>query len=536
MSTLTGLGATVRITLRRNWLFWLGWAVLLALLMPATATQYDVIIPPGTDPRATVEPLLNNPTMLAVLGPAFDLYDKGGFVFWRSGGFTTVLAGLVGGFGIVRATRAEEEEGRIELVRSGPVGRHAPLAAAVLVCVAGCLLTAAITAGLLVGLGLAAAGSIASGLAVGLTGALYVGIGAVAAQIFESARTVRAWAMGVGPGGAYLLRAIVDGAGPGSAIEPLRWAIPLQWGMLSRPFADERWWVFGLLAVVTVGLVGLAFVLESRRDHGAGLVATGLGRTTARPGLDGAWGLALRLHRGGLIGWTLALVVSAIAFGSIASGMDRIFEENPEMGIILQRMGGTAELRTAFYIGILGILVTVTAVMAVSLLNMLHLEENRGHAEQLLATATPRVALALSHLTPALLGSAIVTVLVGAGLPLAQAVTTDDWSLVADFTGTALALLPGLVLVVGVAMLLIGWLPRAFGVVWFVLGWSIFCSWFAILFDLPRWLVKLQPWGHLTQPPRDEMDWLPFAVETAIGLVLILAGLIGYRRRDITGR
>ena len=39
MSTLTGLGATVRITLRRNWLFWLGWAVLLALLMPATATS-----------------------------------------------------------------------------------------------------------------------------------------------------------------------------------------------------------------------------------------------------------------------------------------------------------------------------------------------------------------------------------------------------------------------------------------------------------------------------------------------------------------
>ncbi len=532
MSTLTGLGAALRLTVRRNWVFWTLWIVGLAMLMPATASQYDVIIPPGTDPRATIEPLIHNPTMQAILGPAFDLYDKGGFVFWRSGGFTTVLAGLMTGFGIIRATRAEEEAGRVELLRSGPLGRHAPLAAAVLVGLLACLLTGALNAVLLIALDLRVAGAAAAGLAITTTGAIYLGVGAVAAQVFETARTARSWAVGIGLGGAYLLRAIVDGS-VNPDLEPLRWAIPLEWGMLSRPFADERWWVFALSAGLAALLIGLAFWLEARRDHGAGLRPASLGRAAAAPGLRSAWGLARRLQRGSIIGWTLSLVISAIAFGSIAAGMEDVFTQNPEMGVILQRMGGTDQLEMAFYIGILAIMIAVVAVMAVSMLNVLHLEENRGHAEAMLATATSRTGFALSHLLLALLVPSLVLLAVGAGLPLAQAAQDANWSLVSDYLGTAAAMWPGLVLVVGIAMALIGWVPRAFALSWAVLGWSIFCSWFAILFDLPQWLVKAQPWGHLTAPPRDEMDWLPFAIELAIGLALIVLGLVGYRRRDI---
>lgn len=536
MGTLTGLAPMLRLTVRRSWVFWALWIAGLAMMMPATASQYDTIIPPGTDPRLTIEPLLHNPTMLALLGPVFDAYDKGGFIFWRSGGFTSIAAGMMGGFGIIRATRGDEEEGRIELIRSGPVGRHAPLGAAIIVGLGASLLLALVNAAALIGLGLAVAGSIAASLAYAANSAIFVGAGALAAQVFESARTARGWTLGIGLGGAYLLRAMIDGNGPDAAITPLRWAIPIEWGMLTRPFADERWWVFALPAALTTILIALAFVLEARRDHGAGLRPASLGRSEARPGLSGAWPLAWRLNRNALIGWSISLVVAAIGFGSIATQMDSVFEANPQMGAILQRMGGTAELKTAFFIGILGIMATVVALMSVTLINTARLEESRGHAEALLATATSRQGFLGSHLVIALLVPALLLVAVSAGLPLTQALHDAQPRLVADYAGTGLALLPGLVLVLGVATALIGWAPRAFALVWALLGWTIFCTWFGALLNLPEWLIKLEPWGYLSKPPRDEMDWAVFAIQLGIGVVLIVLGMVGFRRRDISGR
>ncbi|MDO5500704.1 MAG: hypothetical protein Q4F67_13590 [Propionibacteriaceae bacterium] len=535
MRTLSGLSSAVRLTLRRNWLFWLLWAIGLSLMMPATLSQYETVIPPGTDPRIVIEPLRANPTMMALLGPAFDLYDKGGFVFWRSGGFTSMIAGLVGAFGIIRATRAEEDEGRIELIRSGPVGRHAPLAAAVLIGLAGCVLMGALNAAFLIAGGLAGAGSVAAGLALTANGVFFVALGAVVAQVFDNARAARAWTAGIGVGGMFLLRAIVDGSGEGSALAPVRWAIPLEWPLLARPFAGERWWVFGLSFGAAVLLVGLAFVLESRRDHGAGLRHERLGRADAGPGLSGAFGLAARLQRGAAIGWTVGLLVSAVAFGSIVLQIDSAFADNANIAEIVRRMGGTGEIKIAFLVAILGIMTTVVAFMAVSMLGRLRTEEVRGHAEALLATGVSRWRLAGSHLVWALGLPSVVLVLVGAGLPLARAFTGDGWEQVSDLARGAAGLIPGLVVVVGFAMVLIGWVPRAYPLVWVVIGWSIFTSWFAALLNFPEWVVKFHAWGHLSVIPRDAMDWTPFGIELAIGVGLLVIGLIGYRRRSIVG-
>lgn len=535
MNTVTGLGSAVRLTWRRNRLFWILWIIVLAALMPALASQYDTVFPPGADPRAVIEPLRANPTLSAILGPPFDLYSKGGFVFWRAGGFTTVLAALMAGLGIIRATRAEEEAGRVELLRSGPIGRHAPLTAAVLLASAASLAAGVVITAALLGLGLPAPGSVAAGLAVAVTGMVFVGIGAVLAQVFDNARSANAWTLGVGLGGMYLLRALIDGNGLESNVTWARWLIPLEWGMLSRPYAEERWWVFTLPVACTLGLVALAYNLESRRDHGAGLRHSRSGRAQAAAYLSGSWGLAWRLQRSGLIGWTLGLVVSAVAFGSIGAQMDQVFQANPQLAYLLERLGGTAQLQTGFFVAMLGLMAIMVTWMAVSVLGRLRAEENRGHSEVMLATATTRWSYVLSHLSLALVVPAVVLVAVGAGLPLALAAQDSAWGLVGDFARGGAGLLPGLVLVIGIGMLLIGWLPRLAGLVWVVVGWSLFAAWFAALFDLPEWLVKLQPWGYLAALPRDPMNWTAFAVELALGLVLVMIGLVGYRRRDIVG-
>lgn len=528
--TLTGTGSSLRLVWRRNRIFWTCWIIGLAIMMPMTTSQYDTIIPPGSDPRATIEPLRANPSMLALLGPAFDVYTKGGFVFWRVGGFTSCFAGMMAGFGVIRATRAEEEAGRHELLRSGAIGRHAPLAAALLLGALGSLALGVVSAVLVVATGLPVAGSIAAGLAFTLVGLVFTGIGAVVSQVFASARVARYWTPGFFFGGMFLARMMVDAR---TDVDWARWAIPMEWGMLMRPYSGERWWVFGLGVVLFAVLAAGAFALESRRDHGAGLLADKPGRDRAAASLSGAWGLAWRLQRGALLGWTLAIVCSAYGCGSIIGQMQSSIDANPQVGKMLEKLGGSSNVEVGFYVGMLGILGTVAAIFAAVVLNRLRSEEASGHSEMLLATAASRTSQALSHLVPALVVPSLAFVLVGACLPMAPAFSSGDWSDVARYTRSALALLPGLWLVVGLAMALIGWLPRWTGLVWAVLGWTMFATWFAVLFDLPQWLLTVQPWGHLPHLPRDPMDWTPVVVESLLAAALVILGLVGYRRRGI---
>ncbi|MEO7586617.1 MAG: hypothetical protein ABIS84_01165 [Arachnia sp.] len=537
---MTGFPAVFSLLFRRNWVFWLIWVAVLALLMPATISQYATLVPPGPQGDLMLEGLAADPTMRAILGPPFDLSLAGGFVFWRVGAFTAIAAAMMSGLGIIRATRAEEEEGRIELIRAGAVGRHVPLAAAIALSLFWNLVLGVLVVASMAALTTPLAGAVASGLAIALCGATFTGVGAVLAQVFTSARTARYWTLGIALGGLYLLRAIVDGSQrpdvTNRLLDALQWANPLSWPALVRPYADERFWVLLIPLLFTAATLAFSFHLESVRDHGSGVRASSPGRAEAPASLSGAWGLAWRLHRGGVIGWVVGMVVAAVGIGPLAHQVTGLIEGNSAYAAMLRRMGGGAQgIMDAFYIAMLGILVTFIALMGVSMLGRLNAEETAGHAEVVLATATPRTTLAGSHLGVGGGLAVALTLLVGALLSL-TASSDGSWTAFGHGAAAAAALLPGTVLVVGLAMLVIGWVPRAFPVVWAVIGWSIFASWVGALLQFPDWLLQLQPWGHLPKLPTENLTWPAIVVESLLGLGLLVAGLVGYRRRDIRGR
>ena len=99
--------------------------------------------------------------------------------------------------------------------------------------------------------------------------------------------------------------------------------------------------------------------------------------------------------------------------------------------------------------------------------------------------------------------------------------------------GAALAMTPGIWLVVGLAMMLHGWAPRWVGLGWAVVGWSLFVVWIGEILNLPSWLLKLTPFAGLPRLPVDSMNWTPVLVETVVAVALMVVGMIGYQRRDI---
>ncbi|WP_022910911.1 ABC transporter permease [Aestuariimicrobium kwangyangense] len=531
----SGIGATTAIAWRRSRLYWVLWVLALLTLMPLTVTKYHDLVPPGSSPEQLMATLGSNPTMRAILGVPHDLSTAGGFTMWRVGAFTGWTAAFVAAFGVIRGTRADEEEGRTELVRSGAVGRHAILGGSLLVTMVATLVLGVLIALSMVGAGTPAKGSLAAGLGVTAISWVFAGVAAVCAQVFESARSARSWAAGIVLGGLFLVRAVLDGSSS-VRVQAWRWLIPLEWPQLVRPYADERWWVLLLPMVLSFLLIGVAFSLESRRDFGSGLRATRLGRADAAPGLGDAAGLARRLHRTGVIGWSLGVLVFSYGMGSIGSQIDAMLANNPQVAEMMAKLGGTGELKNAFYIAMLGIMVTVVSLAAVQFLSRLHAEELTGHAEVLASTATSRWALARSHLGIALVVPVVLALASGVLVPLAEAAKLGRWSMIGDYLGAAAVLLPGLLLVLGIAMALLGWAPRWFSLAWVAVGWSMFCSWLAPLFGLPEWLIDLQPWGHLPRLPSDPLDLVPVIIETVIAVVLLAGGLVGFRRRDLLSR
>jgi ABC-2 type transport system permease protein len=113
------------------------------------------------------------------------------------------------------------------------------------------------------------------------------------------------------------------------------------------------------------------------------------------------------------------------------------------------------------------------------------------------------------------------------------AASAGDASYIWNVTGAHLAHAPGVLVLLGIAAVLFGVFPRAIGVTWAVLGFTLFTGLFGSIMDLPQWLRNLLPMEHTGQPPLDSINWPATVTLLVIAAALIAAGLAGFRRRDL---
>lgn len=123
--------------------------------------------------------------------------------------------------------------------------------------------------------------------------------------------------------------------------------------------------------------------------------------------------------------------------------------------------------------------------------------------------------------------------LAGIGLWSAGTAVVEDGLVFGKIYGAAMVYLPALWAMIGVAVLLIGFVPRFTGLIWFYLVYSFFVVYLGSLLKFPDWMAKLTPFGHIPQLPVEDMDYMKAAVLTIIAVVLTILGFIGYNKRDI---
>ncbi|NLE70241.1 MAG: ABC transporter permease, partial [Clostridiales bacterium] len=65
------------------------------------------------------------------------------------------------------------------------------------------------------------------------------------------------------------------------------------------------------------------------------------------------------------------------------------------------------------------------------------------------------------------------------------------------------------------------------------LGFSFFAVYFGRLMDLPPWVQRLTPLGHVPAYPMEAFRAAPLLALTALALALIVPAFLLYRRRDV---
>ncbi|WP_433366354.1 ABC transporter permease [Streptosporangium sp. CA-115845] len=523
---MTGTRALIRLILRRDRAILPIWVLLLAI-MPITQTSaIGGLYTTDAELQAFAASMRSTPAFSALYGPLLD-WHVAALGVWRAG-FVPVILGLAGLLTVIRHTRVEEETGRRELLGSTVVGRHAPLSAALLVVAAANVIAGLIITGSFAGV-YPVAGALATGLGYTLVGIALAAIGAVAAQLTDSASSARA--IGVSALGlAFLLRL----AGDVTDASWLSWLSPIAWGQKLRPFAGEQWWPAALLIAFIAVTCYAAYALAARRDVAAGLLPPRLGPAQAAAGLAGPLALAWRLHRGLLLAWCAGFAVFGAVIGSAADAASSALRHNTQIMEMLNRIGGgvsPADMFIAALIGIFGIAVSGYAIQAAL---RPRAEESLARAEPLLATAVSRVGWAAGHLLFAVLGPAAVLIVTGLAVGLSYGAATGDVPAHLPATlGAAVAQLPAVWIFAGLAVALFGLLPRLVATAWAVLALFLLFGQVGAILELPQPLLDLSPFSHLPRLPGGEVSATPLVAMTAIAAALAIAGLYGFRRRDI---
>lgn len=519
-SSMTGMGRLIALALRRDRIRLPVWIAALTLTMWYTPTAFELAYPEEAD-RVARANLIKTPAGIMFSGPMFGRNETDiGAMFANEVMLSVIIAAsILAILTVVRHTRAEEERGAAELVLAAPVGRYAPTGAAIVV-VAGLNAVLAVTMTVATAAtGLDVIDSAAVSVGIAGVAMVFGAVAAVTAQLWRTARLATGMAMAV-LGAAVVVRGVGDVIDhSGSA---LSWCSPIAWAQQMRAFVDLRWWPLAMLVALVAALLVATAVLQRSREYDAGRLPSG-GEHPDAPPIRGVLGLYLIQQRGQIIGWSVGLFLAGLSFGSLTQSLLDMAEENELVARMLSAQGndGIYTSMTQF------LAAAATAFVAIAVLR-LNADEQSGIAEAVLAGAVSRWRWLLSAVGASLVGALVLLFSAGLGNGIGAAVTLGEPETVIRLTLAALAHLPAMAVIAGIAA--VAFALRQTWIAWLVVTFVVVSLYLGALLRLPQWLLDLSPVGRTTVPLDVPVTAMGVMVVVAAGLTT-LAGLV-FRRRD----
>jgi ABC-2 type transport system permease protein len=523
-------GLLIKFLLRRDRVRAAVWVLALAGLTVATASAFTDLYKTDAERKAIAE-TMKNPAMTAMVGPGFGLenYTAGPMMAHQMLLFTSIAAAIMSILLMARHTRNDEEEGRIELIRSLPVGRMANLTAAVLVLFAVNIVLSIVTGLGLYSLqieGMGLEGSMLYGAAIGAAGIFFAGVTALFAQLSDNTRGTAGLSLAV-LGFAYLIRAIGDISG-GS----LSWFSPLGWVVFTEVYVNDFWFPVILTVIAGVLITAAAFYFNLKRDIDSGLLPSRQGKKNASPLLSSPFAMAFRLQRTAFISWAAGMFILGVSYGSVFGDLESFFTQNELLKNMIDPSSGIS-LTEQFMSLLMSVISMITCIPPLIFFLRLKSEEKNGRIDILLSKPISRLRLAGSYFCLSLISSVMMQILAIFGLWLAAVSVMEDPIPYGRMLGAGVVYLPAVWLMAGAAVFLLGYLPKLTGLIWIILGYFFVIVYLGSLLQFPEWLEKLSPFGYVPSLPAEEFNLGPLLLLIGAAAVSALAGFTGYRNRDL---
>lgn len=529
-TALTGTRPLLKVSLHQDARNIAPWVMLISVLSASSILAYLWIFPDDADRAALAGSLGVNPALSLVFGRARDLMTADGFNAWRAGQLGALFAGLMAILLVVRNSRAHEDSGQAELIASGVLARQSRLAVAVLMGVVASLALGVVSWLLTV---LCGGGLMATAVLSGTftaSGLVFTAVAALSSQLGADSRSATSLAVGT-LGVLYLLRGWLDFSG---APEWTVWLTPFGWLERTRPSTEDNPWPLLVAVAFAVAVGAVALALHALRDFGQGAVATRPGPSHAR--LAGSvWGLVWRMHRGALIGWSVAFLGLGVVFGSLVTSVGDVVGDNPALRALLgaQAVDVDELLGLLFLATVLQLIAIITAVMGVQFVMALWVEERDHRVEPLLAGSLRRSTLLAAHLAVALVATTGALLL--AGLGMGVVVRRSDLGVqMSEVVAQAAVTVPAVWVLVALAAAAVGAFPEKRLIGWLGVVATFGLTLLGPTFKLWDWALDISPLRHVPHVLAPETDWTGFLGLLAVAALLVTVAFVGYRRRDVS--
>ena len=513
------------------------WGYVFAVFVASSALTYHRLYSTPEERERLAATFGASHATSALFGPAVSLQTAAGFTTFKVSMTLTIMGSVWGLLSATRLLRGEEESGRWDLVLSGP-RRAGRATAATLVGLGASLavvwvITAAVTA--LVGrspsvrIGLAPAVVLAVALVA--PAVMFAAVGALTSQLASTRRRAAGYAAAV-LGAGYALRMVADST---DGLHWLAWTTPLGWVELVRPLVGSDLVPLVPVIAFTAAVVAAAVMLASARDAGASVLPE-RAHAVARPAsVSGLGRRTIRLMRSQWLAWSTGVAAAGLLMGLVAKSAGNTLPGS-SVQQVLSRLGAGGSGAYS-YLGVaflfLGILVAFAAVGQIAAVRA---EESEHRLTNLLAAPVARWRWYSARILPAAVFVGIGGLLGGFGSWVGAAAGHAGVSL-PRLLGAGVNVLPAAGLALGVGALAFGWRPRwTAAAAYAVLVWSLAVELLAgFVATQSHWLLDTSVFHQVTAAPAVPADWTTDLVVALLGGAGVVAGGLGFSRRDLTG-
>ncbi|WP_100408116.1 ABC transporter permease [Bacillus solitudinis] len=508
------------------------WLMALSFITIVTASAFTDLYQ-NEQERQVIAETMRNPAMTAMIGPGYGLndYTAGPMMAHQMLLFTAIVVALMNILLATRHTRADEEEGRVELIRALPVGQLTNVGASIIVLFSANLLLALLIGFGLYGLGIESMdleGSLLYGAAIGATGILFCAVTVLFAQVSDNTRGtigISFTALGV----AYLVRAVGDVSN-----EMLSLFSPLSWILRTEVYVNNYWWPIFVTVGMGLGIVVVSLYLNRIRDLESGFLPTKPGRKHANRFLLSPLGLAFRLQRTGIIAWAVGMFILGASYGSVLGDLESFFSSNEMLSELFPPVEGLS-LTEQFLTMLMSVISMICTVPALLPILKIRAEERKNRIEHVLTHSVSRTKLMGGYLALSLFFGFVMLFLALTGLWVtAYSMMEEPLSFTMMFAAL-MGYLPAIWLMTGLVVLFIGVFPQLASIIWLYLGYSFIVVYLGGLLQFPEWMGELSPYGHIAQLPVEEMNYLKSFTLIGLAISFMLIGFRGYKKRDIIG-